>query len=338
MNASPARQGALPPAGDVSVFFPVMPARPADVTGFAELVRDTSLTRLWMGQSLTLDTNQVFSHLAGQGLRIPVGTAVSVMALRHPYEAAASARSVAALTGESVIAGFGPGGANFVRSLRGSTYQSPLTASREYVLAVREALTGETVRRDGRYHVLHGALPALPFGNPPVHVGLGVLRPGMARLAGEVADAAITWLTPLPYLRDTLLPNLREGARSQDRSMPRVVSLVHFAVDRSDRDVRHLVLAANRMHLSSEHYTSMLRGAGVHADPADVNAGADALVENQVFVTGSAGEIAERIREYFRSGVDEVVLSPSGVLVRHGIEAALVDLRAVLGELEHEHV
>ncbi|MGV9248672.1 LLM class flavin-dependent oxidoreductase [Streptomyces sp. NPDC003710] len=312
-----------------------MPGRPEYVVAFAELVQNTHLTRLWIGQSLTLDTYQLFAYLAGRGIRIPVGTAVTVMPLRHPYEAAMQVRSAAALMGRPVTAGFGPGDASFTASLRGSAYDRPLAASREYLSMVRALLDGRTVRRDGSYHVLHSRLPGLPDGHPPVEVGAGVLRAGMARAVGELADAAISWLTPLPYLQDTILPAMREGARSQNRPAPRLVSLVHFAVERPERDPRELVLAATEAHLSSAHYTAMLKSAGLPADPADPAAGASALVESGVFVTGSVAEIAESVRQYLASGVDEVVLAPSGVLMRYGMEAALKDVRSVVTELGH---
>ncbi|WP_385639304.1 LLM class flavin-dependent oxidoreductase [Streptomyces sp. SudanB91_2054] len=316
----------------MSLFFPVMPLRPDIVEGFARIVRDAGLARLWMGQSLTFDTYHLFAYLAGRGLKVPTGTAVTVMPLRHPYEAAVEARSVALFTGQPMTAGFGPGAVEFVTSLRGSGYRSPLTASREYLSMVRSLVRGEPVELNGEYHSLHGMLPPLPDA-PPVDVGVGVLRAGMAKVAGEVADAAITWLTPLPYILDVLAPAMRQGAQEQDRKPPRIVSLVHFGVDRPGRDARRLVLAANDKHLGTRHYTAMLRSAGLKADPQDPAGGADALVESGVFLTGSAQRIAERVIEHLDAGVDEVVLSPGGVLLAHGEQAALADLREVVSAL-----
>ena len=76
------------------------------------------------------------------------------------------------------------------------------------------------------------------------------------------------------------------------------------------------------------------RRAGLKADPSDPEGGAAALVEAGVFLTGSAKEIAVRIGEYLSSGVDEVVLSPGGVLLSKGVREALTDLREVVAELE----
>ena len=319
--------------GRVSIFFPIMPARAETIESFAELVRDAGLARLWMGQSLTFDTYHQFAYLAGRGFRIPTGTAVSVMPLRHPYEAAVQARSLALFSGQSVIIGLGPGSPEFVASIRGSEYASPLAASREYLSMVRALVNGETVRLAGDYHALEGMLPPIPAGHPEIGVGVGVLRPGMARVAGEVADAAITWLTPWSYIQDVLAPAMREGAESRGRPTPRIVSLAHFAVRRPGRDPRDIVLAANGNHLSTRHYTAMLRSSGLKADPGDPACGAAALVDEGVFLTGTAQEIATQVVGHLRSGVDEVVLSPGGVLVREGLKAALADLREVVAEL-----
>jgi alkanesulfonate monooxygenase SsuD/methylene tetrahydromethanopterin reductase-like flavin-dependent oxidoreductase (luciferase family) len=310
-----------------------MPLQPQPFVDFAELVRDTGLARLWTGQSLSYEPHQLFSYLAGRGLRIPVGTAVSVMPLQHPFEAALAARSLALFSGRSVVAGFGYGSADMVALLRGTRYASPLTATREYLSMVRALVNGERVMQAGEYHHLEGMLPPMPSEHPRVEIGAGVLRPGMARVVGETADVAITWLTPLPHVRDVLAPAIRAGAHSRGRAVPRIVSIVHFAVDRPGRSPRELVLAANRGHLSMPHYTAMLRGAGVNADPSDPAAGASALVDSGVFVTGTAGEIASRVTEYLHAKVDEVVLSPAGVMLQEGTKAALIDVHEVVAEL-----
>ena len=41
---------------------------------------------------------------------------------------------------------------------------------------------------------------------------ISALRPNAFRLAGEIADGAISWVCPLPYLRDVAVPALKQGA------------------------------------------------------------------------------------------------------------------------------
>ncbi|MGW2789087.1 LLM class flavin-dependent oxidoreductase [Streptomyces sp. NPDC001251] len=314
-----------------SVLIPFLPRRPEQVLPYAALVHWTEARRLWQGQALMIEPHQGFVYAAGAGFRVPVGLGVTLMPLRHPYEAALQARSLAMTTGQPVIAGFGPGGRQLQQSLRGTPYASPLTAAREYLTAVRGLLDGDAVDIKGDYVTCEAALSAFPA--PPVEVGLGVLRPGMARLAGEVADRAITWLTPAAYLRDTVVPALREGAAAAGRPVPRLTAMVPLALSRSDRPAAELALASNAAHLQGPHYIDMLRRSGVDVADGDPLAKAGALVEGDAFLSGDMDELAAKLAAYEAAGVDEIVLNVTGVCNAYGPQAAMEELKKLLGAL-----
>ncbi|MEU8960751.1 LLM class flavin-dependent oxidoreductase [Streptomyces sp. NPDC048491] len=314
-----------------SVLIPFLPRRPEQVLPYAALVHWTEARRLWQGQALMIEPHQGFVYAAGAGFRVPVGLGVTLMPLRHPYEAALQARSLAMTTGQPVIAGFGPGGRQLQQSLRGTPYASPLTAAREYLTAVRGLLDGDAVDIKGDYVTCEAALSASPA--PPVEVGLGVLRPGMARLAGEVADRAITWLTPAAYLRDTVVPALREGAAAAGRPVPRLTAMVPLALSRSDRPAAELALASNAAHLQGPHYIDMLRRSGVDVADGDPLAKARALVEGDAFLSGDMDELAAKLAAYEAAGVDEIVLNVTGVCNAYGPQVAMEELKKLLGAL-----
>ncbi|MFD7534442.1 LLM class flavin-dependent oxidoreductase [Streptomyces sp. NPDC059819] len=314
-----------------SVLIPFLPRRPEQVLPYAALVHWTEARRLWQGQALMIEPHQGFVYAAGAGFRVPVGLGVTLMPLRHPYEAALQARSLAMTTGQPVVAGFGPGGRQLQQSLRGTPYASPLTAAREYLTAVRGLLDGDAVDIKGDYVTCEAALSAFPA--PPVEVGLGVLRPGMARLAGEVADRAITWLTPAAYLRDTVVPALREGAAAAGRPVPRLTAMVPLALSRSDRPAAELALASNAAHLQGPHYIDMLRRSGVDVADGDPLAKARALVEGDAFLSGDMDELAAKLAAYEAAGVDEIVLNVTGVCNAYGPQVAMEELKKLLGAL-----
>ncbi|MFI6095676.1 LLM class flavin-dependent oxidoreductase [Lentzea sp. NPDC051213] len=306
-----------------SVHMPFMPIRCEQVLPVGQLVSRAEDCRLWLGQSLTLEPHQLFAYLAGSGLRVPVGTSVTLMPLRHPLEAASQARSLAQITGHPLVAGYGPGSADFQRALLGSRYPSPLTAAREYLTAVRS--------------FVDGGLPPIP--HPRVDLGLGVLRPAMARLAGEIADVAITWLCPPDYLRDVLVPEIRAAAAAAGRPMPRVVSVVHLAQRKPRRDPVQLALGVSRGHLQSPHYIDMLGRAGVSVSASDPESGARALVDAGVFLHGGMPDLVEGLNAYRAAGVDEIVLNLSGVAYERGEHAAVRELEFLLmslGTVRHD--
>lgn len=129
------RRGGAGPGGGaavtLSVMFPVMPERIEDLVRFARRVADGPCHRLWMGQTLTYETFQALAYLAGAGVRLPVGTGVALTPLRHPYEAALQARTVAQLMGHPVVAAFGTGGQEFAQDMLGAPHARPATAVAE---------------------------------------------------------------------------------------------------------------------------------------------------------------------------------------------------------------
>ncbi|MEU4205720.1 LLM class flavin-dependent oxidoreductase [Streptomyces sp. NPDC039022] len=314
-----------------SVLMPFLPRRPEQVLPYAAMVHWTHAERLWQGQALMVEPHQGFAYAAGAGFRVPVGLGVTLMPLRHPYEAALQARSLAMTTGHPVVAGVGPGARPFQQSLLGEPYRSPLTLAREYLTAVRGLLDGAPVDSDGEYVSGHMALP--PFPAPKVEVGLGVLRAGMARLAGEVADVAITWMTPAAYLRDTVIPAMTEGAEKAGRGRPRLTAMVPLALTGPGRAAAELALAGNGAHMKGPHYIDMLRRSGIDVAGSDEKANAEALVSGGAFLSGDLDDLAGQLKAYEAAGVDEIVLNVTGVCNVYGPQAAMDELKTLLAAL-----
>ncbi|MET9610532.1 LLM class flavin-dependent oxidoreductase [Streptomyces sp. NPDC006512] len=306
-----------------------MPRRLEQALPFAGLVNWTSALRLWQGQSMILEPHQTFVGAAGAGFRVPTGFGVTLMPLRHPFEAANQARSVALTTGHPVIAGFGPGAPAFQANILGAPYDKPLSVARQYVTAVRRLLDGEHVETDGPHFRFQAQLA--PSAAPRVDVGLGVLRPGMARLAGEVADTVITWLTPPSYIHEVLIPAVEEGmARAGRTTRPRIVAMVPVGIDREGTEPERLAMASNYAHMQAPHYLDMLRRAGVDVAGEDVKSVARGVVDVGAFVAGDLDTVAKRLAAYGDAGVDEVVLNTTGVNKMFGTQEALGDLQAIL--------
>src|SRR5690606_288266 len=70
-----------------------------------------------------------------------------------------------------------------------------------------------------------------------VKVMASALRANGFRLAGELADGAISWVCPLPYLRDVAVPALREGAAKAGREAPPLIAHVPVIVSDSRETV-----------------------------------------------------------------------------------------------------
>ncbi|WP_431954620.1 LLM class flavin-dependent oxidoreductase [Actinacidiphila sp. bgisy167] len=318
-----------------SVIYAAMPTELGSVVSYARLAEQTSSNRLWCGQTLTMETHHLFAALSTLGLDLAYGTAVSVMPMRHPLTAALNARSAAALSQRPFVAGIGPGAAVLQERLLGSPYNNPVRTTRQYATMLRTlANNGVAEASEGPWATSGINLPGLE--TPPVEVGLGVLRESMARLAGEIADWAITWLTPASWIADRIAPALRAGHARADasRPLPKLAAVVQCAVQRPGRDLVHIAQRAAGTHLSAPHYTDMLQQAGVPADAADPDKGARLLVEHNVLVHGTPQQIADRLADFHAAGVDEVIVNVGGVHLAEGAGAALNDLSAILSAVE----
>lgn len=128
---------------NIALMMPVGGARMQAVLPYAALAQSRGGRTLWLGQVLSGDTHHPFIHAAAAGFPVPAGIGVSLMPLRHPYDAAVQAQSVAAATGHPVVAGYGPGSVSFQKRLLGAPYRSQLGAVREYVSILKGLLEGE---------------------------------------------------------------------------------------------------------------------------------------------------------------------------------------------------
>ena len=316
-----------------SVLLPFSTVKPQQLPAWASVVERTGLERLWEAQTVTVEPHQSFSHLAGAGHRIPLGMGVALMPFRHPFDAAVHATSLARMSGPLVV-GYGPGGRNLQEMLRGAPYRSPLTAAREYVTILRDLVRGEAVDLSGEYFQCHGALGSGP--SPRIEIALGVLREKMARLAGETADAAITWLTPAHYLRDTIVPALREGRANAAGSVdepasPRLISIVPVGLERAGRTGAGLARASNSAHLRAPHYIDMLARAGIDvASATSPMEAAQTLVDGGGFVAGDIEKVVRGLKEFEAAGVDELVLNLTGVYNKVGPDKTLEELETIL--------
>ncbi|MER6570846.1 LLM class flavin-dependent oxidoreductase [Streptomyces sp. NPDC001093] len=308
----------------LSWLYPAQVSNPAMLLPFAKTAQSLGVHRLWTGQSLRAETHQIFSYLCGAGIRMPMGSAVTLFPLRHPLDAAAQARGVAMLSGHSYVAGYGPGSAGFQVAALGEKLGKPASATSEFLTLARRFTDGETVTHHGDLYHVDFQLEPLP--HPPVYWAAGVLRPGMARRVATCADLAITWMTPPTYVRDHIIPALTEGATAAARPVPEVATVVHVYPDRHGKNVYEVAQKAAGVHLSMPHYTDMLRRAGVTAHADDPAAGAKALVDSGTFVHGSSQQIAELLGAYRQCGVAEVILNPMSSITSHGLGTAIRDL------------
>ncbi len=232
---------------------------------------------------------------------IKVGTAIVPTYPRHPGVLYTQAVSHYQLAPGRFRLGIGPSHQSSMSDAFGLDMGKPLDHLREYVTVLRSLLeTGESTFSGDYFNVrISGGAKA------PMPLYISALRKNAFRLAGEVADGAISWLCPVHYLTETAIPSMREGAKEAGREMPRMIAHVPVALsDNLDR-VREAAGPTVRRYARLPFYARMFNDAGYPV--GDDGAVTDDLLDHLV-VNGDAATVKSRLSEILESDIDELLV------------------------------
>ena len=302
----------------------VAPDAPGLVDGIVVAER-AGLDVAWLTVGrLAPDPFPVFAAAAARTERIQFGTSIVPTFPRHPLSLAQSALAVDEIAPGRLRLGVGPSHQPMVESVWGIPFERPQAHLREYLTILkavlqegRVAFQGEILRADGE------------IDSPrEVPVMAAALRPRAFRLCGELADGAISWMCPWPYIRDVAAPALAAGAAQAGRAKPPMVVHAPIVVSEDAVTVRTAARQQLGRYLRLPYYARMFQDAGFPeaAGPELSETLAEALV-----ITGSEEQVAERIATLPDYGADELLAMPLpvGADPQAGIERTL----ALLGEL-----
>lgn len=267
--------------------------------------------------------------------RARVMTAVTTWS-RPPVATAVGAVTVDEVAAGRFALGLGTMPAAWSRDRYGIDPSRPLGRMREYVEVVRGAVAAtpaEPLHHDGEWFPVRH-YPGTPRARGPVPVHLAATRPGMARLAGEIADGVLVNVVHTPrWLTDVLLPALQEGEACAGRRVERGV-MVRTALHDGSPAGRIRALQDARRSLELYRGVPYLaevaasEGVDLHATPEPPDEIVRALA-----VVGTVEEVRDALLERYHGLVDWVELTPcSGLGAARLAEAydGLLDLTACL--------
>jgi F420-dependent oxidoreductase-like protein len=256
--------------------------------------------------------------------RIGLGTAVTPTYPRHPITLAAQAIAIDDLAPGRLRLGVGPSHKPIIEDAYGLPMGKPLAHLREYVTVLRTLLWEGAADYSGDYFTVKTALPA-GVAAPKIPVPISALRPNAFRLAGEIADGAISWVTPIDYLTQTALPELQAGAEAAGRERPSLIAHVPVSVATDRAAARAAFRAQFPIYPKLPFYAAMFAAAGY-----PVTAGGemtDELIET-LAVSGGPEEIRARLEAIRARGIDELMVSHVVVADEEAELAALSEILA----------
>ncbi|GHO78897.1 LLM class F420-dependent oxidoreductase [Ktedonobacter sp. SOSP1-85] len=296
----------------------VVPADPATLVARLVEIEGAGVDHIWVGgPPWNPDLLTTLTAAAMRTTHLKLGTAIVQIFSRHPVLLAQQALSLNALAPGRLRLGLGTSSPEFAKSVYGVEMERPLSYLREYTQVLRSLLYQGEAHYQGRYFTTDASLHA----SAQLPLLIATLGPGAFRLAGEVADGALSVMCPLPYLLNTALPAMRAGADAAGRPRPPVVAHVQVAFTKD----RATALQIGRQAMSVYHTRSAYRNMFVAAgfSQQEIDTVSDSFIES-LLVFGDESKIRDRLLELLEAGIDELTLGlvPVSDANQEGIQLA----------------
>lgn len=261
---------------------------------------EAGLDSVWVGDSLTakprLEPLTTLAAVAARTSRVRLGTAVLLMALRHPVLLAQTLGTVDLISQGRLMIAAGVGGA-FNAEQEGEWKAAGVTARRrasrleEMVKIIKSLGRGETVDFSGRHFDLDSVTvkpwPVQPDGVPiylACHWRSGA-RDAQIRRAARLADGVIS-ISDTPEEHTQVIEAVKSEAAEAGRD-PNSIETVMYLTVNMDTDLA-------RAEAESERYLLGYYGAEIWGD--------------RWGPFGGPERVKERISEYLEAGADTVVV------------------------------
>jgi alkanesulfonate monooxygenase SsuD/methylene tetrahydromethanopterin reductase-like flavin-dependent oxidoreductase (luciferase family) len=222
---------------------------------------------VWVTHIASRDSITLLTIYAANSERVRLGTGVIPIYARTPANMAQSFATLDEFSGGRAAAGLGVSHKPVVEGWYGQSIDKPLAEIREYVEIMRAIFRGEDPPPGEKFRTgfhFMGYDPLRP--DPPIY--LAGLSPGMLRLAGEIADGVVLWLCNPHYIRDVVVPTVREGREKAGKGMDGfdIVAAVPSAVSYDPSAALDQLRSELVTYFSLPYYRAMIKLSGFDPD------------------------------------------------------------------------
>lgn len=260
------------------------------------------------------DSLTVLMAYAAATERARLGTGVVPIFSRTANTMAQTAATIDEYSGGRMVIGLGVSHQVTVENWFGSTIEKPVTQMREYASIVRAILHRQPPPEGEFFRTRFQFMGFEP--RPDIPIYIAALSPNMLRLAGEIGDGVMLWLCNPDYVRDVVLPTVKEGREKAGKGMDDfdVVAAVPVGLTDDPEAARAAFRQDLIPYASLPFYREMLKRSGFEADIAgfdegmgagDVQAATSALSDellSSLSGIGSEEEVREAVQRYRDSG------------------------------------
>ena len=260
--------------------------------------------QIWMVQPPW--SPDVLTTLAAAAIKtsiVRLGTSIIPTYPRHPVVLAQQVLALHDIAPDRLRLGIGPSHRAIVEDIYGLPQTTPLVHLREYVKVLQSILRVGRVDHHGEFYNIVIEFPR----TAQIPVLISTLGKKAFQLAGEIADGALSWMCPVPYLLHTGIPLLHKAATANRRSkFPPFVAHVSVALSQDSDSVRVAGHKMFDMYSKFPFYVKMFADAGF---PLTSNEKVTDDLVNNIIISGNEDAVAASLTKLMAAGLDELMVS-----------------------------
>ena len=292
----------------------------ANISEISREAEARGFSGLWFGETTLRDASILATIAACSTKKIQLGTAILNVFTRSPSQLALLGATINEFSGGRFTLGLGVSTAAIIESWHGLPFQKPNRRLDETVQLLRQYFSGEKFGHQGVYSSPTSA--KLRTRTPP-KIALAALNDRMVMKAAQFADRIILNLYP-PTRVQHALTIIDEGCRKAGGKPRPILSVMLYAYIVGDDNKS---LEAGRelisFYASAPAYSTLFSSLGYATEAKAMSEAWKARDKNAVknlvtpemidalTVRGTVQNLRERVKEYHKSGVDNVFICPS---------------------------
>jgi 5,10-methylenetetrahydromethanopterin reductase len=241
------------------------------ISGLIKVAQDAEAKgydNVWMANIFGLDAISTLSLLGHATTKLGLGTAVTPTYPRHPTAIAQQALTTAAASDNRFSLGIGLSHKVVIEDMLGFSYDKPARHMREYLTVLGPLLKGESVSFAGEHFKINNVKLDVP-GASNVPILVAALGPVMLKLAGELADGTVTWMTGPNTLADHIIPGIGKGAAAAGKPSPTIAAGFPIVLTNNADEAKAMIDRVLSIYGMLPSYRAMLDKEGA-AGPSDV--------------------------------------------------------------------
>jgi alkanesulfonate monooxygenase SsuD/methylene tetrahydromethanopterin reductase-like flavin-dependent oxidoreductase (luciferase family) len=294
-----------------------------DIVQAIKLADQTGLHSVWLNEDIGRDSFVMLGNICNQTHRIRLATGIVNVYTRSAVQIGMAIATLDELSGGRAILGLGTGHDRSVLAGHGIRVENPLKRMREYVTIVRRVLSGEYFSHKNEIVQIKKSRLNIKHHASKVPIFLAARTRETVHLAGELADGVLLNMPSTKWIKDEVLPNIRNGTKSSGRQEKdvTVAAIIHCHLSNNKDQACEAAKRSIVGYAKSKAFVRMVSQMGYSSEIRKIHhivtsEGAENPskyvpdeLARELVPFGTVNEISGRIEDFVNNGIKLPILS-----------------------------